>query len=162
MSEDFQDRVGFRFPGGNVTVPHWENWLFCDAVLAAHPAHRSVEAAAALGYPAPVVHPGLAYFACNRGARMSYGDIFKLMDFDENDGPMFGEQSMRFIEPIFEGIEYEASGEITSVVRKEGRRAGAFDIVSFEIRLAREGRRVLTSASSFVLPRRHLGGDKAT
>ena len=156
MSAGFQDRVGHRFPGGEVTVPHWENWLFCDAVLADHPAHRNAEAAAQLGYPAPVVHPGLVYFACVRGAGITFADIFRLMDFDENDGPMFGEQRIDFVAPMFEGFEYQAAGEITSVVRKEGRRAGAFDIVAFEIRLAREGSTVVTSASSFVLPRRHL------
>ena len=156
MTQDFQDRVGHRFPGGTVTVPHWENWLFCDSVLADHPAHRSPEAARALGYPAPVVHPGLVYFACVRGARISIADIFALMDFDERDGPMFGEQRMEFEGPVFEGFEYAAEGGITAVTRKEGRRAGVFDIVTFEITLAREGRRVVGSTSSFVLPRRHL------
>lgn len=153
---DYQDRVGHRFPGGPVTVPHWENWLFCDAVLADHPAHRSPEAARRLGYPAPVVHPGLVYFACVRGARITFADIFALMEFDENDGPMFGEQRMVFAEPVFEGVEYEAAGHITGVVRKEGQRAGVFDIVSFEITLSRDGRQVVSSSSSFVLPRRHL------
>lgn len=153
---DFQDRVGHRFPGGSVTVPHWENWLFCDAALADHPAHRSPGAAKALGYPAPVVHPGLVYFACVRGAHITFADIFELMDFDENDGPMFGEQKMVFSEPVFEGVEYLASGEITGVTRKEGKRAGVFDIVTFEIRLDREGRQVVSATSSFVLPRRRL------
>lgn len=156
MTAGFQDRVGHRFPGGAVTVPHWENWLFCDAVLADHPAHRSAEAARELGYPAPVVHPGLVYFACVRGAQITFADIFALMDFDENDGPMFGEQRMTFSEPVFEGIEYRAEGRITGVVRKEGKRAGVFDIVSFEITLARDGHEVVGSTSSFVLPRRHL------
>jgi acyl dehydratase len=156
VSEDFQDRVGHRFPGGTVSVPHWENWLWCDAVLADHPAHRSEAAARELGYPAPLVHPGLVYFACVRGARITFADIFNLMDFDENDGPMFGEQRMVFAEPLLEGLEYEAEGEITAVLRKEGRRAGVFDIVTFEIRLSREGRPVVASTSSFVLPRRHL------
>lgn len=161
MTQDFQDRIGHRFPGGTITVPHWENWLWCDTVLADHPAHRSPEAAKALGYPAPVVHPGLVYFACMRGARVTIADIFKLMDFDEKDGPMFGEQRMEFTKPIFEGLEYAAAGEVTGVLRKEGRRAGVFDIVSFEIRLSREGRQVVRSTSSFVLPRRHLSPEGA-
>lgn len=152
---DLQNRVGYRFPGGRVIVPHWQNWLFCDAVLADHPAHRSVEAARELGYPAPVVHPGLVYFACVRGAGITFADIFALMDFDEQEGPMFGEQQMEFTEPIFEGIEYEAAGKITSVVRKKGKRAGVFDIVTFEISLSRDGRQVVSSTSGFILPRRH-------
>jgi acyl dehydratase len=156
VSEDFQDRVGHRFPGGTVTVPHYENWLWCDSVLADHPAHISAEAARALGYPAPVVHPGLVYFACVRGARVSFADIFRLMDFDEKDGPMFGEQRLAFTEPVFVGVEYEGSGEVTGVVRKAGKRAGVFDIVTFVIRLTRDGREVVSSTSSFVLPRRHL------
>jgi acyl dehydratase len=156
MSEDFQDRVGHRFPGGTVTVPFYENWLWCDSVLADHPAYVSAEAARALGYPAPVVHPGLVYFACVRGARISFADIFRLMDFDEKDGPMFGEQRMAFAEPVFVGVDYEGSGEVTGVVRKTGKRAGVFDIVTFDIRLTRGGSEVVSSTSSFVLPRRHL------
>ena len=152
---DFQHRVGHRFPGGSVTVPHWENWLFCDAVLADHPAYRSAGAASELGYPAPIVHPGLVYFACVRGAHITFAEIFELREFDERDGPRFGEQKMIFSEPVCEGIEYLASGEITDVTRKEGKRAGVFDIVTFEIRLTSDGREVVRTTSSFVLPRRH-------
>lgn len=156
MTHPFAHRLGHRFPGGRVVVPHWENWLFCDAVLADHPAHRDPAAARALGYDAPVVHPGLVYFACVRGVRTSFAEIFRLMDFDEDDGPMFGEQHMDFAEPVLEGVEYEAEGEITALDRKQGRRAGVFDVVTFEIHLNRDRRAIVNSRSSFILPRRHL------
>lgn len=153
---EYRDRVGHRFPGGTVVVRHWENWLFCDAVLAEHPAHYSVEGAKALGYPSPVVHPCLVFVACLRGACVSQQDIFDLMEFDPSDGPLFGEQQLQFDEPVFEEVEYGANGGIVGVMRKQGKRAGIFDLVTFQIRLDREGRTAVTTTSSLILPRRRL------
>ena len=47
------------------------------------------------------------------------------------------------------------SGGITGVVRKEGRKAGVFDIVTFRLELVGEdGTLAAVSTNSFIFPRR--------
>ncbi len=52
------------------------------------------------------------------------------------------------------GATYAVSGRVVSVVRKVGRRAGAFDIVGYELDLHQEGTHVANCYNSIVFPRR--------
>ena len=69
---------------------------------------------------------------------------------------MVGDQRFEFIEPLEVDREYAVEGGITEVVRKEGRRAGVFDIATFELRILDLDTRapVAVSTTSFVFPRR--------
>ena len=48
----------------------------------------------------------------------------------------------------------KVTGEFESVVRKEGRRAGVFDIVGFRLDVTLDGAPVATSRNTIVFPRR--------
>jgi hypothetical protein len=85
-----------------------------------------------------------------------FQDIFDLMDADADSGIMAGEQRLEFRTPLEIEKDYEVTGGIVDVVRKEGRRAGVFDITTFELRVSEPGsdEPVAISTTSFVFPRR--------
>jgi len=140
MSDDYSHLIGHRFPGGRVTIPDWLAWLWRDAVLAQD--------------AAPGVHPGLAYLAAVQGSGVTFQDIFDLAGATAESGPMFGEQTLTFAAPLQVGTEYRVEGEITDVVRKHGRRAGTFDMLTFELRLlGADGSLVATNVNTFIFPR---------
>jgi hypothetical protein len=140
MSDDYSHLIGHRFPGGRVTIPDWLAWLWRDAVLADD--------------AGPGVHPGLAYLAAVQGSGVTFQDIFDLADATAESGPMFGEQTLTFAAPLQVGTEYRVEGGITDVVRKHGRRAGTFDMLTFELRLLdADGSPVATNVNTFIFPR---------
>ena len=68
---------------------------------------------------------------------------------------MFGEAGIELERPLGIGETLRISGGITGVVRKEGRKAGVFDIVTFRLELADEdGELAGVSTNSFIFPRR--------
>jgi hypothetical protein len=140
---DYSHVIGHRFPGGRTTVPSWMNRLWGDAVLAEED-------------PSPDVHPVLVYFAAVQGSGVSFQDIFDLMDASAESGVMLGEQRFEFAGPLSVDTEYAVEGGMIDVVRKEGRRAGVFDIATFELRVFEPGgaEPLAVSTTSFVFPRR--------
>lgn len=140
MIDDYSHLVGHRFPGGSVTIPGWLDWLWRDAVLADPRAEG--------------VHPGLAYLAAVQGSGVTFQDIFDLAEASAESGPMFGEQTLTFAEALRADVQYAVEGEITEVVRKHGRRAGTFDMLTFELRLRDPaGEVVATNVNTFIFPR---------
>jgi hypothetical protein len=139
---DFRHVIGHRFPGGTTAVPAWMNHLWGDAVVAPDD-------------PAPYVHPVLVYYAAVQGAGITFQDIFDLLEASENSGIMVGEQRFEFAEPVRIDTTYRVDGGITDVVRKSGRRAGTFDIATFELRLTdlSTHKPVAVSTTSFIFPR---------
>lgn len=139
---EFRHVIGHRFPGGTVAVPAWMNYLWGDAVAAPEDS-------------APYVHPVLVYYAAVQGAGITFQDIFDLMEASEDSGIMVGEQRFEFSEPVRIDTIYRVVGGITDVVRKSGRRAGVFDIATFELRLIDPSTeaQVALSTTSFIFPR---------
>jgi hypothetical protein len=141
--DDYTDLIGHRFPGGKTSVPSWMNRLWGDAV-------------AAETDPSPYVHPVLVYYAAVQGSGVVFQDIFDLMEASADSGIMVGEQRFEFRAPLEVETEYEVDGGIVDVVRKEGKRAGVFDIATFELRVRERGADtpLAVSTTSFVFPRR--------
>jgi hypothetical protein len=141
--DDYSHLAGHRFPGGTTRVPYWMNRLWGDAV-------------ACEDDPSPYVHPVLVYYAAVQGSGIVFQDIFDLMDASTDSGIMVGEQRFRFAGPLEVEKDYEVDGGITDVVRKEGRRAGVFDIATFELCVREPGAEepLAVSTTSFVFPRR--------
>ena len=102
------------------------------------------------------VHPVLVYYAAVQGSGVTFQDIFDLLGGDADSGIMVGEQRFEFTRPLEVDREYTVEGGIVDVVRKEGRRAGVFDIATCELRLLEPGggEPVAVSTTSFVFPRR--------
>jgi acyl dehydratase len=111
---------------------------------------------AALGSPADVdAHPVWAYIATQRGIGISVADLCALADFDVNDGPMLGSVEMTYAQPLRVGVQYRVTGEVVGIVRKQGRKTGTFDVMTYRERLVGpDGEEVATSTNTFILPRR--------
>jgi hypothetical protein len=141
--DDYSHLIGHRFPGGKTTVPAWMNHLWGDAV-------------AAKADPGRYVHPVLVYYAAVQGSGIVFQDIFDLMEASADSGIMVGEQRLEFRAPLEIEKEYEVDGGIVDVQRKEGRRAGVFDIATFALYVREPGNEepVAISTTSFVFPRR--------
>jgi hypothetical protein len=140
---DYSHLIGHRFPGGTTRVPAWMNRLWGDAVAASED-------------PAPHVHPVLVYYAAVQGSGIAFQDIFDLMEASTDSGIMVGEQRFAFRAPLEVEKDYEVDGGIVDVVRKEGRRAGVFDVATFELHVREPGAAepLAVSTTSFVFPRR--------
>jgi len=146
MSDDYSHLIGHRFPGGRTSIPAWVDRLWRDAVLC----DPRLEGA----------HPGLAYLAAVQGSGVTFQDIFDLAGATAESGPMFGEQTLTFAAPLETDVEYTVEGEVTDVVRKHGRRAGTFDMLTFELRLRDpSGTVVATNVNTFIFPRAEGGAE---
>jgi hypothetical protein len=140
-AREFAHLIGHRFPGGTVTVPRWLNRLWADSVAAVD--------------PSPYVHPILVYYVAVEGSGVNFQDIFDLMEGSAESGIMFANQSLEFAAPIEIEHVYDAAGGIVDVVRKRGRRAGVFDLCTFQIGLTEPDgdTPAALSTSTFVFPR---------
>jgi hypothetical protein len=136
--------VGTPFPGGRVTIEPYEHWLLCDVVQSERPAGG-------------VAHPLYAYNVTLAGMGITVNDLFIMCGATADDGPMFGEHETELRQPLKVGATYDVQGRITKVDRKEGRKAGVFDLVFFELDLVDPdtGEVAGVCRNSFVFPRRN-------
>jgi hypothetical protein len=118
--EQMRELVGRPFPGGRFAIEHWENTLFTE-VMARDP------------MPDGLAHPAYLFHAPLAGLGLTYGDIFELCHAESPEAIRAGEYRWTVHQPLRVGHTYAMSGAITGVERKEGRRAGKMDLVSFEI-----------------------------
>lgn len=140
--EEVHDLVGTRFPGGTATIEPYQHWLTCDVVESPLPAGG-------------VAHPLYVYLGAMAGMGLSIEELFALCHATSADGPMFGECATRIHRPLHVGATYTVRGGIVDVQRKEGKRAGVFDIVAFELELVdTAGVVAAVCRNSFVFPRR--------
>jgi acyl dehydratase len=139
---DLQRLVGRPFPGGTYKVEPYRNWLTCDAVLSPVPDDG-------------MAHPMFCYYGALAGMGMSLDDLFAMVGATADSGVMFGEAQIELHRPLLVGDEFTVRGSIISVQRKQGKRAGVFDIVGFALELVdSDGQVAGVSTNSFVFPRR--------
>jgi hypothetical protein len=122
MSETYEHLIGHRFPGGTYTLADYEAWLWADAVTA--PTGGTS------------VDPSIAYMIGLHGGGLSIADIMALLGADADSGVLFGEVELTFARPLQSSTTYVVQGSILAVERKQGRRAGTFDRVTFEHTIA--------------------------
>ena len=79
-------------------------------------------------------------------------------EFDVEDGPMMGSSGVRFNAPLRVGESYKVTGEILSLVRKQSRKLGVMDVLTYRLRLhlAAGGQALLETDNVWVLPRKEL------
>jgi hypothetical protein len=122
---DYSHLVGHRFPGGTCELPPYVNWLWEDAILSEH--------------DGDVAHPSLGYYIAMAGLGVSIGDVMALLDGSPDSGVMFGESELEFHGTLSAGTSYDCEAEITAVERKQGKRAGVFDKLTFRITVRARG-----------------------
>lgn len=140
--QELEALVGEPFPGGSYTIEPFRHWLFVDA-SGASPTRQGI------------AHPMEVYYGALAGMGLSVDELFALVGATAEDGPMFGEATIELSTPLQVGATYSVSGSIVGITRKEGRKAGVFDIVTFRLELAGEdGAVAAVSTNSFIFPRR--------
>lgn len=140
--QELEALVGKPFPGGRYTIEPYRHWLFVDAA-GGEPTREGV------------AHPMEAYYGALAGMGLTVDELFALVGASAEDGPMFGEATIELLRPLEVGATYGVAGGIVGVTRKEGRRAGVFDIVTFRLELTDDaGRAAAVSTNSFIFPRR--------
>lgn len=140
--EELEQLVGTSFPGGRYTIEPYRHWLTADVVG---------DAPTSSGAASPMQ----IYFGAMAGLGLTLDELFALVGSSAADGPMFGEAEIEQRRPLRIGETYDVRGGITGIVRKEGRRAGVFDILTFRMELVdAEGEVAGVATNSFVFPRR--------
>lgn len=117
---EMRELVGRQFPGGTFTIEPWENALLCDVMACER-------------LPDDLAHPAYLFHAPLAGVGLKYGDIFALCRAESDEAIRAGEYVWDVRVPLRVGHTYRMSGGFTDVTRKEGRRAGLMDIVTFRI-----------------------------
>ena len=140
--ERLEPLIGTAFPGGTYTIEPYRHWLMTDAV-------EDVPTSSGTASPIEI------YLGAMGGLGLSIEELFELVGASSADGPMFGEAEIEQLIPLRVGERYDVRGGITGIVRKEGRRAGVFDIVTFRLELVNaDGAVAGVATNSFVFPRR--------
>jgi hypothetical protein len=138
---DELDRLAGRaFPGGSFLVTAAEDAAMRDVVGAPR----------AGGVDVDVAHPVWMFAGPQRAMGITIDDLFGWCGSSAADGPMLGETQLVMPAPLLIERRYGVTGGIVAAIRKQGRRAGVFDIVTFELNVTGGGR----CRTSFVFPRR--------
>lgn len=139
--QELQALSGWRFPGGSIRIPAYENAVLCDVILDV------------------AEHDGLAnalycYLTPGAGMGISLDELFALVGASGADGPMHGESELELHEPLRVDTDYRVEGEIVDIVRKRGRKLGVFDTLRYRLAILHEGREVAATTNIIVIPRR--------
>ncbi len=103
-------------------------------------------------------HPIYYYIATQVAMGKTVAGVCETCEFDVEEGPMMGSSRVKFTGPLIVGESYKVTGEILSLVRKQSRKLGVMDVLTYRLRLHREkgGDPVLETDNVWVLPRKEL------
>jgi hypothetical protein len=118
--DEMRSLVGRAFPGGSYTVERWENVML-------HEVTAAVPSPGGLVHPIGLFHVPLA--ACG----WRFADIFEICRAESDEAVRAGEYRWELHSPMREGVRYDVRGEFVDVERKQGRRGGVFDAVTFRL-----------------------------
>ena len=113
--------VGHRFPGGEYTIAHWENFLL-------------TECTGAEPLPDDLAHPVALFHVPILGANTSIGEMFSLGQADNDASIGIESYDWEFLKPLREELEYRVDGEITEADRREENER-LFDRIAFRFEL---------------------------
>jgi hypothetical protein len=133
---------GTAFPGGSFRIPPHEDHLLRQVLLA----DRG---------DGTTAHPLWGFAAPQRSMGVTLAEVFALCGSSAAEGPLLGETTVELVTPLLLEQEYQVRGGITRAVRKRGRTAGTFDVVTFTVttRLAASGALAGNLTNAFVFPR---------
>jgi hypothetical protein len=103
-------------------------------------------------------HPIYYYVATQVAMGKTVAGVCQTCEFDVEDGPMMGSSGVRFSDPLMVGENYKVTGEILSLVRKQSRKLGVMDVLTYRLRLHKADGSVcvLETDNVWVLPRKEL------
>jgi hypothetical protein len=103
-------------------------------------------------------HPVWYYISTQVAMGETVSSLCKICEFDIDDGPLMGSSTVRFLSPIMVGNAYKVAGEILSLVRKQSRKLGVMDLLTYRLRLypAEGGEAILETDNVWALPRKEF------
>jgi hypothetical protein len=116
---------GQRFPGGTTMIERWENHLLCDTM--------GIEP-----LPDGLAHPAALFHIPLRGVQLTIQEMLAYGKPESEDAVRAGGYRWTLHQPLKVDTPYRCTGEIVGTVRKEGRRAGVMDLMTFRIELTDE------------------------
>lgn len=119
--EEIRALVGHRFPGGNYTIAHWENFLL-------------TECTGSEPLPDDLAHPVALFHVPILGAGTSIGEMFALGRADSDASIGIESYVWEFFEPLREEHAYRIDGEITEADRCEAN-GRIYDRIAFRFEL---------------------------
>jgi len=103
-------------------------------------------------------HPIYYYIATQVAMGKTVAGLCETCEFDVEEGPMMGSSGVKFSKQLMVGESYRVTGEILSLVRKQSRKLGVMDVLTYRLRLQRQidGTCILETDNVWVLPRKEL------
>jgi len=120
------DIQGKQLESGTFAIERWMAYLWADATRNDDNRFRALPEDGRQQAP-----PELGQLLVREASQARPKEAFPELDPDYEKGVYHGEQAFEFNQPLYVGEEYQVSGEISSVTRKEGQQ-GTFDIVSMQ------------------------------
>lgn len=120
--EEIAALVGHRFPGGEYTIAHWENFLL-------------TECTGAEPLPDNLAHPVALFHMPILGAGTSIAEMFALGRADSDFSIGIESYDWEIFQPLEEEVTYQIDGEIVQAERLD-RHGRLFDRIAFRFDLA--------------------------
>jgi hypothetical protein len=114
--------IGHRFPGGTITIAHWENFLLTDCT----------------GFdqlPDGLVHPIALFHVPIQGVATSIAQLFALFRAEGFSGVQLLGYDWEYFEPLRENVAYRCQGGIVAAERSVSSGGRLGDTVAFSIEL---------------------------
>lgn len=119
---DIKRLIGHRFPGGNYTIAHWENFLL-------------TECTGAQPLPDDIAHPVALFHMPILGAGTSIKEMFTLGQAESDFSIGIESYDWEIFQTLREEMLYEVSAQITAADRKK-KTGTVFDRIQFRFELA--------------------------
>lgn len=140
--ETVEAQIGRALPGGTFAVQPYQDWLMRDVAMSP------------TSFAGPL-HPLWAFAGTQGAMGVTIEELFAIVHASSQDGPMLGESDVEIVRPLQIGETLRVEATITDVVRKSGKRAGTFDIVTVVMSASDTGgETVARLTNSYVFPRR--------
>lgn len=110
--------AGHRFPGGDYTIAHWENFLL-------------TECTGAELLPQGMAHPVALFHVPITGAGTSIAEMFELGQAESDLSIMIESYDWEMLLPLYEETRYNVTGSILSAQRLTNDEGKLFDRVEF-------------------------------
>ncbi|MDX1735471.1 MAG: hypothetical protein R3228_13945 [Halioglobus sp.] len=114
--------VGHRFPGGQYSVAHWENFLL-------------TECTGAELLPDGMLHPVALFHVPIIGAGTSIAEMFALGQAESDLSIMIESYDWEMFAPLREELAYTISGSVTAADRRLNDAGQVFDRIQFRFEL---------------------------
>lgn len=116
--DEITQLIGHRFPGGDYTVAHWENFLLTECTGAAL-------------LPDGRAHPVALFHLPIIGAGTSIAEMFALGQAESDLSIMIESYDWEMFVPLREEVRYKVGGGITSAERCENAPGQVYDRIQF-------------------------------